>query len=1097
MKKIILFVTCLIFAVSAIMAQNVQVSGLVTDASDGSPLPGATILVKGTNTIALSGSDGKYVITAPGNGVLVFSFIGMTTSEVNINGRSVINVSLENDSQLLEDVVVVAYGIQRKEAVTGAVATVKAETLERRPVSAATAALEGLALGVQVNNSYGEPGATASIRIRGFNSINGSNDPFYVLNGAPMGGSINDLNAADIESITILKDASSAALYGNKAANGVVLITTKSGRIGEDNLTVQANLNFGVYQRAMKDYERLNPKQFMETYWMGRRNALFTDNPAKYSTWSDANADANIAARDGLVYNIFNKDWNSLFDSNGKLSSGSEILSGYADDLDWWKPLERTGIRNDYNVSARGGSKRSSYYMSLGYLEEQGYTRQSGTDRFTGNMKIDVTPAKWLKTGLSLNGSHQVTNQMSGDGGTSYINPFYFARNVSPIYPVHLHDPQTGAYVLDGEGNKIFDDGTMGLLRPQNNSRHIVWETELNKDRTWRNALDANAYVDITFFKDFVFTVRGNMNNRNTQRQTYNSALVGDGKGSNGRMSETDYRYQNYMFQQLLAWKHTFNGVHNVDALVGHENYSYLSQYTYLYKTDEKFANLMEVSNFNVMTQMNGYKQTYTTEGFLSRVGYNYDSKYFIEAMFRRDGSSRFHPDNRWGNFWSLGGSWVVTRETFMAGVPWVDYLKVRAAYGQVGMDTSAGYYAYMALYYAHQNGGNGALYKAQNEANDVVWEKNGSFSAALESRLFKRASFSVEFYDKRSIDLLFNVTMPSSYGGVVNGTAGGSPTANTGNRPTVLKNFGTMSNRGFEIGLFVDVVQTKDFTWNLGTNINLPQNKIVSLPDEYKTDGYISGSYKRMEDISGMYSFWLYQFVGIDRKDGRSLYRLDDKLFYIPDDGYSGTGAKTADETRSVMDGANYTIIDGEAYTYKVSYAKKDWSGTALPNIFGSFSTSFTYKGFQLSGLVTYSLGGKANATSYLALMSATASPSAMHKDILNAWTPEKAGVGIDPKGVPAVNTSMSSDNNAGTTTRSLISANYFTIKNVTLSYLFPRRPLEKIGLKDIAISISAENLAIFTKLQGLDPQQSWNGLSENVFAPARVVSMGLNIKF
>ncbi|MCL1973409.1 MAG: SusC/RagA family TonB-linked outer membrane protein, partial [Bacteroidetes bacterium] len=958
-----------------------------------------------------------------------------------------------------------------------------------------TAALEGLALGVQVNNSYGEPGATASIRIRGFNSINGSNDPYYVLNGVPMGGSINDLNAADIESITILKDASSAALYGNKAANGVVLITTKSGRIGEDNLTVQANFNFGVYQMGMKDYKRLNAEEFMETYWMGRRNALFTDNPAKYSTWSDANADANIAVRDGLNYNIFNKDWSSLFDANGKLSAGTQILPGYVDDLDWWKPLVRTGVRNDYNINARGGSKRATYYMSAGYLEEQGYTKQSGQERFTGNMKIDVTPTKWMKAGLSMNGTNATTDRMSGDGGTSYINPFYNARNMSPIYPVHLHDPATGAYILDGEGNKIYDDGTMGLTRPQNNSRHIVWETELNKDRTYRNALNSSAYIDISFLKDFVFSFKGNMNNLNTQGKTYNSALVGDGKGSNGRTSESDYRYRYFTVQQLLTWKHTFSGVHNVDVLLGHENYSYLSQYTYAYKTDEKFANLMELVNFNIMTQLNGNRTTYRTEGYLSRVGYNYDNKYFVEGMIRRDGSSRFFKDNRWGNFWSVGGSWIISKEAFMAGVSWVDYLKFRAAYGQVGMDSGAGYYAWMALYYQGSNGGNGALYKAQNEAKDVNWETTGSMSVALESRLFKRANLTVEYYDKRSIDLLFPVTMPSSYGGVINGTAGGSPTATTGSRPTVLKNFGSVSNRGIEVGLFVDVVQTKDFTWNVGTHFNYLKNKIVRLPDEYQGEGYVSGQFKRLEGKSN-YEFWLYQFVGIDKSDGRSLYLLDDELFCISNDGYKGSGAQKADESRTVMASENYKIIDGEAYVYKTTYAKKDWSGSSISPIYGSFSTSLTYKGFQLSGLVTYALGGKGYASSYLSLMGVSATPSAMHKNILKAWTPDQAGTGIDPKGTPAVNSSMSSDNNA-TSTRILVSSNYFTIKNVTLSYLFPRRPLEKIGLKDVVLSLSAENLAIFTKLQGYDPQQAWNGTSENYFLPSRVVSMGINIKF
>ncbi|MCL2728292.1 MAG: SusC/RagA family TonB-linked outer membrane protein, partial [Bacteroidales bacterium] len=777
---------------------------------------------------------------------------------------------------------------------------------------------------------------------------------------------------------------------------------------------------------------------------------------------------------------------------------GTQMLPGYADDLDWWKPLQRTGIRNDYNLSARGGGKKSSYYMSVGYLKEEGYTKQSGLERFTGNMKIDVTPTKWLKTGFSMNGANYTSDKMSNDSNISFVNPFYFARNVAPIYPVHLHDPKTGEYVLDAEGKKIFDDGVVGeLSRPQNNSRHIVWETELNNDRTYRNVLNTNAYVDISFLNDFMFTVRGNINNRNAQRQTYNSALVGDGKGSNGRMSETDERHRDYTFQQLLTWKRTFNGLHHVDVLLGHENYSFMHQYTYTYKTDQKFANLMQLINFNVMTQLYGYRNTNKTEGYLSRVGYNYDNKYFLEGSFRRDGSSRFYKENRWGNFWSVGGSWIVSRERFMANAPWVDYLKFRTAYGQVGMDDSAGFYAWMALYYAGSNGGDGALYKSQNEAKDVNWEKSGSFSVALESRLFRRANLTVEYYDKESIDLLFNVFMPSSFGAVVNGGSTGAATSTTsGNRPSVLKNFGTMSNRGLEVGLFVDVVQTKDFTWNVGTNFNLLKNKIIALPDEFKGEGYISGQFKYIEGQS-RFEYWLYQFVGIDKSSGRSLYLLDDVLFYIPVDGYTGTGAKREDEKRTAMVAANYTIIDGEAYVYNTTYGKRDWSGRALPTVFGSFTTSLTYKGLQLSGLFTYALGGKTYDQSYINLLSMSANPSAMHVDALKSWTPEQAGTGIDPTGWPVLNTSLNGFNNAGMTTRCLVSGDYLTIKNVTLSYIVPQKPLEKIGLKEAVISLSAENLAIFTKLQGMDPQQSWGGLSDNFFHPARVVSMGLNVKF
>ena len=1070
-----------------------QVSGVVTGADDGQPVPGVSVVVLGTTIGTVTDANGRYSFdNVPADASLRFSFMGMSTQNIAVAGRQVVDVVLHLDAEALDEVIVVAYGQQRREAITGAVASIRAETLEKRPVSSATAALEGLALGVQVNNSYGEPGAEASIRIRGFNSISGSNEPFYVVNGVPMGGNIGDINSADIESITVLKDASSAALYGNRAGNGVILITTKGGRIGQESVTIQANINVGVYQRGMPDYERLNAYQYMEAYWMGRRNGLVTDNSDDYPNWSDANAAANIATQQGLVYNIFNRDWDNLFDANGKLTPGTEILPGYRNDLDWWAPLERTGVRQDYSLSARGGTRNAAYFMSMGYLDEQGYTKQSGIERFTGNMRFELQATNWFRTGLILNGSHSVSDRMTGDSGSSisFINPFYSARNVAPIYPVHLHDPDTGDFILDDDGNKIFDDGER-FRRPQMNSRHIVWETELNKDRDFRTTLDAIAFAEITFLNDFKFTLRGNLNNRNSQRKTYNTALIGDGRGR-GRMSQTDQRWQNFLFQQLLTWNRTFEHVHNVEVLLGHENSSYNRQYTYIYKQDENLANLMELSNFTTNTTINGYQNGHRNEGYFSRIGYSYNNRYFADFALRYDGSSRFYHENRWGTFWSLGGSWIISQEAFMLPFTWLDYMRLRAAYGQAGSDYSAGEYAWMALYFLGSNGGDGALYKSQNDATDVSWEKTGSFSAAVESRLFNRANLTVEYFDKRSIDLLFNLTMPASMGMTVNGTASG-----TGTRPTVLKNFGTSSNRGLEIGLDVDVVRTENFRWNLGTNFTYVKTKIVTMPDEYKEDGWISGLFKRQEG-SGIYDYWLYQFAGIDRSDGRSLYQLDDKSWYIDLEGYTGPGAMTGDETRTLLAEANYVVHDDVAYVYNPgSHGKRDWSGTAQTPIFGAFTTAIEYKGFQLSGVFTYAMGAKTYDYSYQSLMGIGTAPSSMHLDVLKSWTPEQAGEGIDPNGTPALNHTHSSFNNAGTSTRWQINGNYMTIKNITLSYSVPNEMLGKIGLKNLVFSVTGENLAIFTHKQCTNPQTAWTNFSDNVFVPARILSMGINLQF
>lgn len=1081
MKKLLFSLLFLVAAVAAVNAQT-QVRGVVLSAEDNEPVVRATVVAKGSSARTMTNHNGEFTLNVPDNvKSLIVSYVGMIPHEVAVGPN--IRVLLES-ATTLDEVVVVAYGQRRKEAITGAVSNIKSDAIEKRPIAVATAALEGQALGVQVNNGYGEPGAEPSIRIRGFNSINGDNSPLYVVNGVPMGGNVGDINPADIASITVLKDASSAALYGNKAANGVILITTKGGRIGEESLNLQVNVNYGVYNRGVKEYERLNPYQYMETYWMARRNGLFTDDQAKaaasqvYTNWSDANSAANGVVRTGIGanYNIFNQSWAELFDANGKLVAGTEILEGYRNDLDWYKGLERLGNRSEYNLNAAGGSSKASYFMSVGYLNEEGFLKHSSGERFTGNAKIDVQPSSWFKTGITLNGSHQIYNQMTADAGnaTLYINPFYFARNIAPIYPVHLHDTTTGEFLLDDNGKKQFDGGTN---RPQSANRHNIWETMLNKDRVYRTTLDATVYSDFILPYGFTFSLKGNLNNRNTSNKSYDNSIIGDGAGQ-GRMKDIEYRYKNYMFQQLLNWNYTFNEVHNLDATIGHENFSYNSQYMYLYKVNEKIPNIMELSNFITMSNIDGYQSGYKTEGYLGRVGYNYDQKYFAEFSFRRDGSSRFEKNHRWGNFWSLGGSWSISREKFMKDIDWINNMKLRVAYGEVGQDTGVGYYGSMELYFSDTNGGDGAFYKSQYGAPSISWEKAKSMSAAVETRLFGRMNLTVEYYNKTSADLLFDIALPSSIGALDVSLI----------NPVITRNFGSVSNRGFEIGVDVDVIRNTDLTWNIGMNLNTLQNKILKLPTEYGGTGLISGT-KRYLEGHGIYDFWLYQFVGIDRSNGRSLYEFNDKDYYI-------AGQEAEGRTLVASPGVNYTVIDGVVYSNKTTYAKKDWSGSSIPDVYGSFNTSVRYKNFELSALVTYQLGGKAIDYTYQSLMSVIATPSAIHKDALKSWTPDQAGTGIDPNGIPLLNSSQSSDNNA-TSNRFLISTDYLNIKNISLSYTLPRTLTDKIKFNSVMVSASVDNLFLFTKRQGMNPQQSWNGIMNNGYVPARIFSLGLNVKF
>ena len=483
--------------------------------------------------------------------------------------------------------------------------------------------------------------------IRGNGTVNGSYSPLYVIDGVPYGGNLSDLNPTDIESMTVLKDAASAALYGNRASNGVILITTKKGTQGR--LSVQLSATAGVYERGIPEYDLADAREFMDISW----RAFYNDQQFYYGLGAaDAAAYVNenlIAER--LKLNIFDKSATSLF-QNGHIVDNANILSGYQDDLDWFGQAIHPGAREEYNVSASGATDRSDYYFSVGYLDEQGYLATSGFDRLSGRASVNVRPTSYMKLGLNLNATHQ--NYLNTSTSSSaYVNPFMYCRNIAPIYPVHLHNVTTGEYILDDNGEKQYDpgyyydaNGNQIETRNQYVDRHVIWENELNEDKSIRNTMNAIGTIEFYFLKDFTLTFNGNMNVRNDIEQSYDSAVIGDGKGNNGRGSRNEYNYKNYTFQQQLRWAHQF-GDHSVNALVGHENYANYYDYLYGYKTSEVFPGGNYLRNFTEITSLYNYGNNYRTESYLSRIRYNYQDKYNLEASFRRDGSSRFHEDSR------------------------------------------------------------------------------------------------------------------------------------------------------------------------------------------------------------------------------------------------------------------------------------------------------------------------------------------------------------------------------------------------------------------------------------------------------------------
>ena len=1061
-KRLMTVVAGLALSTSMAFAQS-QISGHVTSSEDGSPVIGASIKVAGTNTGTVTDIDGNFSLNAPAGAKLEITYIGMQSKTAKASSN--MKIVLDADNQSLDDVVVVAYGTAKRQSITGSVTAVDSKEIENRISTSVTGALEGAAPGVQVNSSYGEPGKAPTIHIRGVGTlVKDADQPLYVVDGAAFDGNISELNPNDIESMSVLKDAASAALYGNRAANGVILITTKRAKYGVKP-SINLQINNGVYTRGIAEYERLNADQWMEASWTAMKNYAMSG-----SMGLDAAAAAQYATThlisDYAKRNIYNAANDALFDANGKLIASR--LAGY-DDLDWEDGVERTGHRQEYNVSGAVSGEKFNVYASAGYLNEKGYTKNSSFERFTGRINSKFNPSKWFEGGLNLsaNVSNRQYNDAAEDAGSLYANPFNTCRYMAPIYPMYMHNAD-GSYALDENGEKQFDTTSEYL-----SNRNIAYEMTADKDKTRRAVIDAQVYAKINLPYDFSVMVKGNGNNTTSNRLNYNNPNIGDGAANNGRLIFYDYQYATYTAQELLTWNHSY-GKNSVDVLAGHENYSWQRKINHGMNTNMAVDDNFTLGNFLTNSYLRGFDDEYKTESYLGRIRYNYDEKYFADFSYRRDGSSRFAKDARWGNFFSFGLNWNAKKENFLKDVDWLNDLRVRASYGEVGNDAGVSLYGYQALYEIAKNGGNTALIKQTLAAPNIKWETTQTVDFGIEGRLFDRLNFSIGYFDKRSKDLLFEVRLPYS--------AGSYPHNENMSNMSQYQNIGTISNRGFEIALSGEIIKNKDWNWTVSADATTLKNKVIKLPGG---KDILHGVQKYSEGHSA-YEFFTYHFAGVDQMTGNSLYDIADE------------NVEAAEKAGTLV------TINGKNYTTETANAERKWAGTALPSVYGSFGTNLRWKDLSLGVLFTYSLGGKIYDATYKSLMStaSASSASANHKDILKSWNGVPAGMTetspnrIDPNGTPIIDFNLSTYNN-DTSDRWLTSADYLIFKNINLSYNLPKTWIQSLGIQGLTVKAGAENLFTLTARKGMNPQYSFNGASGDTYVSARVFNFGLSVTF
>ena len=1070
MTRLKLFLAVLLLTVSSVaFAQNITVTGTVKDSSTGEPVPFAAIQLKGTMTGGMTDADGLYSISVPADGVLIFSSVGYKDTEVAVASKALHDVMLAPDTEMIEETIVVAFGTATKESFTGSATVVKSSDIQKTQSSDVTRALEGMVAGVQMTTSSGSLGSSPSIMIRGVSSINAGTAPLYVVDGVPYSGDMNNLNSADIESMTVLKDAASNALYGARGANGVIMITTKKAKLGEAKVSVDAK--WGLNTKALKSYDYItDPGLYYETHYNSLYNYYRLE---KGMTNQEANvlAAQNVtgaAADGGLGYLTFTvPEGQSLIGTNGKLNPYATPgrMVNYMGEKFWLQPDDwmdatyKNSLRQEYNVSVAGTTGNAQIFASFGYLNNSAIVDGSDMYRYTARLRADYQAKEWLKVGMNMGYTNFNWNNGNSDEGSagSVGNIFGFATMVAPIYPVYLRDGNK-AIKYDQYGNKRYDFGdgsNAGLSRPVSGNANALQTVTLDTNNSEGNAINGTGYVEAKFLKDFTFTFNAGIGVDETRSTSINNMYYGQFAANGGIISKVHGRTFYLNLQQLLNWNRTFANVHNVSLLLGHEWYK--SSGVSLGASKSKMFSLenTELGGAVIDGQSaSSGKSIYNNEGYFLRAQYDFMNKIFASASFRRDASSRFHPDHRWGNFWSLGGGWIINYEPWF-NLRWVDMLKLKASIGSQGND-NIGDYLYTDMYSITNSDGEIGIKRGSIGNPDITWETNTNFNAGFDFDLFRgKLSGSIEYFYRLTSDMLYFVSIPISYG-----------------FSGYYDNIGDMRNSGIELAVNGTLIDRPNFRWDAYANFTHYTNKILYLPDTHKNReiegylGYASGSKFIAEGVA-LNTFLMPKYAGIDKTDGLPMWYKD------------------------VTD-ANGKVV-GTTMTKEYSEATEYLCGNPTPDLYGGFGTSFSFYNFDISASFTYSIGGLTYDSGYATYMNPPGGTvgSNFHKDVLKAWTPENNTSDIPRFVYQDQNINASSD-------RFLVPASYLNFQNAQIGYTFPSRLTSKIKVDKVRLYVSCDNIWYCSYRQGLDPRNSFSGGTNYASnSPVRTITGGINLMF
>ena len=1039
-RKIASFIFCCLFPFW-LVAQEITIKGTVKD-QDGLELPGAAIVIKGTNKGIATDGNGAFEIKAHQGDILVFSTIGYAPKEVKVGKERNLNIVLSVDVLQLEgtEVVAVAYGTTDKKSFTGSMATIKAETIQAKQSSDVAKTLEGAVAGVQISTSSGQPGSNSAIRIRGIGSINASSAPLIILDGVPFEGTLNAINNSDIESVNVLKDASSSALYGARGANGVVLITTKSGSKGRLSITLDSKLGFNY--RGIPEYDIISsPGEYYETLW----SALYNQN--RYAqNQADAlartNASQSLINNVGTGYNIYNVADDQVVLSNGKLNPAATIKYSDATTFNQWeKALFNNRVRKEHNLSMTKGTEYNSFYFSFGYLGDEGYNMNTYFNRYATRFSYKGDITSWLKTNASSMITY--TEQQGSTEDDGYDNPFAWTRTIAPIYPIYEHD---------ANGNRL-NTYDYGITRKFNaNTNPVATQREnlnYNRDYYFNQSLS----LDAKLLKNFTFSVNGNFYANFYDVNYFTTPLGGAGKNYGG--SATKYKSDNTVltFNQLLRYNKNWDN-YGIEALLGHE--SYKKRFGTIEGGKKNFVDPYnsEFNNAAVLSSLTSYTRRYFVEGYFGQINANYQQKYYLSASLRRDGSSVFAPENRWGTFWSVGASWLLSEEKFLEKAKFIDLIKLKLSYGVQGNDElylpgsySRSYVPYMTLYSVSTNGNTPGLVASYKGNRNITWEESGNLNAGIELALFNnRLTLEADYFIKKTNNLLFDMPLPASTG--------------FSSEP---RNVADMVNRGFEFSLGITPIRTDKVEWTISLNGLHYKNEITRLPEELREKGLTRG-YQILKEGGSIYDFYMVKWGGVNPVNG-------DAQFYVKNattGEYELKGSADYDSTNS-----------------------KQYVGTSIPDLQGGFGTTLSAYNFDLAIQFSYQFGGKFYDSQYANLMHSGDLGRTWHTDIRNRWTPENTTSDIPRLEFANQKVLSLSD-------RFIVSSDYLSLRNVSLGYTFKQGIVEKLGLTKLRYYLTADNVYLWSKRQGLDPRTSLAGDNyDAVYSPIRTVSMGLTLNF